>query len=71
MNQDNEHPEFVIGAFIPIGLGLAAVISAIVMLSIPGGIWRTVLFILTILLVAVSSGILGAIWVSRRNHQQQ
>jgi len=69
MKKDSEQPEFIIGAFIPIGLGLAAVLCAIMVLSISGGPWRTVFFILTILLVAAASAIFGAIWVSRRNQQ--
>lgn len=66
MKNDSEQPEFLIGAFLPIGLGIAAVVCAIIMLTMPLGPWRVVMFILTILLVSAASAILGAIWVSRR-----
>lgn len=65
MKKESEHPEFIIGAFWPIGLGLAAVLSGILFLVTSGPL-RVALLILTVLLIAVASGILGAIWMSRR-----
>lgn len=69
MNKDSETPEFIIGAFWPIGLGLAAVLCGVLFL-ITGGPLRVVLLILTILLIAAASAILGAIWMSRQQQNQ-
>ena len=65
MKKDSEHPEFIIGAFWPIGLGLAAVLSGILFL-VTGGPLRVVFMIVTVLLISAASAILGAIWMSRR-----
>lgn len=65
MKKDSEQPEFIIGAFWPIGLGLAAVLSGILFLLTSGPL-RVVLLILTVLLIAAASAILGAIWMSRQ-----
>lgn len=66
MKKDSEQPEFIIGAFWPIGLGLAAIVTGILFLITTGPL-RVVLFVIMILLIAAASAILGAIWISRRN----
>ena len=66
MKKDSEQPEFIIGAFWPIGLGLAAIVTGILFLITTGPL-RVVLFVLMVLLIAAASAILGAIWMSRRN----
>ncbi len=65
MKKDSEQPEFIIGAFWPIGLGLAAIVTGILFLITTGPL-RVVLFVIMILLIAAASAILGAIWISRR-----
>ena len=65
MNKDSEHPEFIIGAFWPLGLGLAAIFCG-VMFLVTAGPLRVVFMILTVLFIAASSAILGAIWMSRQ-----
>ena len=65
MNKDSEQPEFIIGAFVPVGLGLLAVASSVIFL-LTGGPVRVIFGILAVLLVAGASAVLGAIWMSRR-----
>ncbi len=65
MSQNSEQPEFLIGAFVPVGMGLLAVGSGILFL-VTEGAWRVIFAIIAILAVAAGSAVLGAIWMSRR-----
>lgn len=65
MKKNSEHPEFLVGAFVPIGIALLGVVSGILFL-VTEGAWRIVFATLGIIAISVASGILGAIWMSRR-----
>ena len=65
MKENSEQPEFLIGAFVPVGISLLAVTCGLLYL-VTGGVWRVIFAILTILLIAGAGAVFGAIWMSRR-----